>query len=207
MTSTVMKMFPLGSVLFPHGLLPLRIFEARYLQMMRECTAAGGEFGVVLIEKGSEVGGGDLRTSVGTAARILEVTELDEGQVGVIAIGDRRITVEAWLPDAPYPQAFVIDNPPLPSSGEERALVTSVETGLRRVYALYSELGVNIGSRDLTLADDPHAAAFQACALSPITAFDAQRLLELPATDDRLSELTAVLADHVEMLEMRLAAG
>ena len=57
------------------------------------------------------MGGGDLRASVGSAARILEVTELDEGQVGVIAIGDRRITVEAWLPDDPYPQAFVFDNP------------------------------------------------------------------------------------------------
>ncbi|MET1002223.1 MAG: LON peptidase substrate-binding domain-containing protein, partial [Acidimicrobiia bacterium] len=51
-------MFPLGSVLFPHALLPLHVFEPRYRVMMRHCLEGDKEFGVVLIERGSEVGGG-----------------------------------------------------------------------------------------------------------------------------------------------------
>ena len=73
-------MFPLGSVLFPSAYLPLHVFEERYRQLVRDCLAGNGEFGVVLIERGSEVGGGDVRTEVGTVARIVEVTEFDDGR-------------------------------------------------------------------------------------------------------------------------------
>ena len=54
-----MPMFPLGTVLFPHALLPLRVFEPRYREMTARVLREDGEFGVVLIERGSEVGGGD----------------------------------------------------------------------------------------------------------------------------------------------------
>ena len=59
MTTEFMRMFPLNNVLFPHTLLPLRIFEPRYLQMIAECEDGALPFGVVLIERGFEVGGGD----------------------------------------------------------------------------------------------------------------------------------------------------
>ncbi|HEX5095168.1 MAG TPA: LON peptidase substrate-binding domain-containing protein, partial [Acidimicrobiia bacterium] len=57
-------MFPLGTVLFPHALLPLQVFEPRYRVMMRNLLDGEREFGVVLIERGSEVGGGDVRFDV-----------------------------------------------------------------------------------------------------------------------------------------------
>ena len=62
-------MFPLGNVLFPHAQLPLHVFEPRYRALAETCLAGDGEFGVVLIERGSEVGGGDTRFSIGTVAR------------------------------------------------------------------------------------------------------------------------------------------
>ena len=65
----VMPMFPLGTVLFPHALLPLHVFEPRYRVMTERVLKATREFGVVLIERGSEVGGGDTRFDVGTVAR------------------------------------------------------------------------------------------------------------------------------------------
>jgi uncharacterized protein len=66
-----MPMFPLGTVLFPHALLPLHVFEPRYRLMTRRVLAGDGELGVVLIERGSEVGGGDTRFGVGTVARVV----------------------------------------------------------------------------------------------------------------------------------------
>ena len=62
-------MFPLGSVLFPGALLPLHVFEPRYRQLVKDCLAGEPEFGVVLIDRGHEVGGGDVRREVGAVAR------------------------------------------------------------------------------------------------------------------------------------------
>ncbi len=61
----IMPMFPLGTVLFPYALLPLHVFEPRYRVMIRHVMDSDHEFGVVLIERGSEVGGGDVRFDIG----------------------------------------------------------------------------------------------------------------------------------------------
>src|SRR5580658_2819799 len=68
--STRLAMFPLGTVLVPHGVLPLHVFEPRYRVLMFDCLRGTREFGVVLIERGSEVGGDDQRFAVATVARI-----------------------------------------------------------------------------------------------------------------------------------------
>src|SRR3954469_2762133 len=107
--SRVMPMFPLGTVLFPHALLPLRVFEPRYRTMTARVLGADGEFGVVLIERGSEVGGGDTRFDVGTVARVVRAQELPDGGYALATVGLRRIRVAACLADDPYPQAQVVD--------------------------------------------------------------------------------------------------
>src|SRR5207248_351228 len=71
-------MFPLGNVLFPHAQLPLHVFEPRYRALAETCLAGDGEFSVVLIERGSEVGGGDTRFSVGTDAPTSSDVVLDD---------------------------------------------------------------------------------------------------------------------------------
>lgn len=106
-------MFPLGSVLLPGNPLALRVFEERYLALVSECVAGAGVFGVVLIERGSEVGGGDVRTNVGTLASIREVGLDEDGHLSVMAVGTSRFEVERWLPDDPYPTAEIapLDEP------------------------------------------------------------------------------------------------
>ena len=69
-------MFPLEAAMLPGEELPLRIFEPRYSAMISDCLAGTGEFGVVLIQAGREVGGGDVRSDVGALARIVEHTDL-----------------------------------------------------------------------------------------------------------------------------------
>jgi ATP-dependent protease La (LON) substrate-binding domain len=107
-----MPMFPLGGVLLPGVVLPLHVFEPRYRQLVTDSLESGDhQFGVVLIDRGSEVGGGDTRADVGVVAMMLQVAALDDGRFAVVTLGTRRIRVVQWLDDAPYPRAEVEDWP------------------------------------------------------------------------------------------------
>src|SRR5262249_51200285 len=108
---TERPMFPLGSVLFPTLYLPLHVFEERYRLMVHHCLDGDRRFGVVLIERGHEVGGGDVRTMVGTMAQILEAAETPDGRWAVGAVGTHRVRVHRWLDDSPYPRADVEEWP------------------------------------------------------------------------------------------------
>src|SRR3954467_3772112 len=102
-----MPMFPLGTVLFPHATLPLHLFEDRYRALAETCLQGDGRFGVVLIERGKEVGGGDSRFSVGTVARIVEAARTPDGRYLLATVGGERLRVRRWLDDAPYPRAEI----------------------------------------------------------------------------------------------------
>jgi hypothetical protein len=87
-------LFPLNTVLFPGGVLPLRVFEARYMDMVRQCMKSGSPFGVVLISKGGEVGAPAQTRPVGTLAQI---GAWDMPQLGLLhlrAIGGERFQIE-----------------------------------------------------------------------------------------------------------------
>jgi Lon protease-like protein len=88
-------LFPLNTVLFPGGPLPLRIFETRYLDMVRHCMRERCPFGVLLIRSGLEVGAqgaGDV-CLVGTTARIVDFNGLPDGLLGITCVGERKFTV------------------------------------------------------------------------------------------------------------------
>jgi Lon protease-like protein len=202
-------MFPLGTVLFPYGVLPLHVFEPRYRVMVRECLREDHEFGVVLIERGSEVGGGDVRFGVGTVARIVRATELDDGRYALTAVGLRRLRVDEWLVDDPYPQANVtpIDEADLAPDALERARTARdrVDAALRRVLALWAEFEPRVAGVEVELAPDPQQASFEAAALAPIGPLDAQRVLEATDTAGRFTILESLLHDEIEFLEARRA--
>ena len=203
-------MFPLGSVLVPGMILPLHVFEPRYRALVRDCLAGDREFGVVLISRGSEVGGGDVRTDVGTMARMLRVDETPDGRYAVGAVGVRRIRVDAWLDDDPYPRAEVSDWPD-PEPDDEGApgadLVDEVARLLRRTAALGAELGDPSPPVDLALSDDPLVAGYQATAVAPLGPADRQALLAAASPGERLEHLRRLLVDAVEVLDARLASG
>jgi len=85
-------LFPLNTVLFPGGPLPLRIFEARYLDMIGRCMKDDSPFGVVLIREGGEVGPAATH-EVGTLARIVDWYQGSDGLLGVTARGEQRFRV------------------------------------------------------------------------------------------------------------------
>lgn len=88
-------LFPLNTVLFPGGLLPLRIFEQRYLEMSKDCLRAGTPFGVCLIRDGAEVGTPATHASLGCLARIIEWDMQQLGLLQLLAQGGERFRVLA----------------------------------------------------------------------------------------------------------------
>jgi len=85
--------FPLNAVLFPGGLLPLRVFEARYMDMMRDCLKRGAPFGVCLIREGSEVGAPAVPEAIGCLAKILECDMQQQGILNVKTQGGQRFRI------------------------------------------------------------------------------------------------------------------
>jgi len=88
-----LAIFPLETVLFPDGVLRLRVFEARYLDLVSECTAAGTPFGVCLITQGSEIDPRAAHETIGCTARIVDFDAEDSGLLNVRALGGQRFRI------------------------------------------------------------------------------------------------------------------
>src|SRR5262245_37368617 len=86
-------LFPLDTVLFPGGSLPLRIFETRYIDLVKSCLRNDTGFGVVLILAGKEAGGPAQTCDVGTYARIIDFSQQPDGLLGIHALGERRFRI------------------------------------------------------------------------------------------------------------------
>lgn len=210
----VMPMFPLGSVLLPGQVLPLHVFEPRYLQMMGDCLREHDhEFGVVLIERGSEVGGGDRRSTHGTVARMAQIGELGEGRLLVVCVGTRRIRVNAWFPDDPYPLADVDDWPDSWSDDDRspaalaalQPTIDAVSARVRRAHALAVELGDRAAGATLELADDPLEVSYQLAAMLPVGPVDQHRLLAAAGPRERIAQVGDLLDDVEALQQFRLA--
>jgi Lon protease-like protein len=196
-------MFPLGTVLFPYALLPLHVFEPRYRVMMRHVLTGDQEFGVVLIERGSEVGGGDVRFDVGTVARVVQASELPDGRYVLTAVGTRRARVTRWLNDDPYPRGEVDAVPEPPATDEDAAARARVEPALATVHDLARRIDPHLPPLP-PLDPDPVRASYEAAALAPLGPLDAQRVLEGASARDRLALLVTFLEDRADELRALL---
>ena len=214
-------MFPLGSPLLPGAVLPLHIFEPRYRALARRCTSDDDPFGVVMIERGSEVGGGDVRADVGCLATISQYQELPDGRWVMLATGDRRIRIVEWLVDDPYPQALTRDWPDDPADvpAHERMAVVA---RLRRLRARASEIGaLGVTAAESAAIDDQLALlaatpadsaavpaeasawSFRLASLVPAGPFDRHSLLCAPDPASRVDVIGEILDGVEELLGER----
>ena len=211
---TELPMFPLGGVLFPGDALTLRVFEPRYRQMVAECMVGSRRFGVVLIARGSEVGGGDERHDVGTIAHIEAAAPGPDGRWALLVRGTTRLRVRRWLTDDPYPRALVTDHPSSPGPVD----FDEARRSLRRAHRLLSELGRSAltpdeigsaapGGPGTASGDDADMAAWKLCAMAPVTALDRQHLLETSDRADRMAMLCELTDEMARDLERLLASG
>ena len=188
-------MFPLGSVLFPHTPLVLRIFEPRYLVMLgRLLDEEDPHFGVVLIARGHEAGGGDQRNPIGTMARIAQV-QVGADDLHLIAVGADRFAVDRWLDEDPHPAADVAPLPRLTWNDELAPLRAEAERVVRRVLGRAADRGDTRWQPDVELSDDPIESVWQLAAIAPLGDFDRYRLLQSTTAGGLLRETIDLTLD------------
>jgi hypothetical protein len=184
-----LPLFPLNTVLFPGGLLPLRIFEPRYLDMVGRCMREATDFGVVLIMSGEEAGQVTQMAAVGTGARVVDFSQLPDGLLGVMCRGSRRFRLlehrvqpdglrvgeVEWMAE-PGPDAIAEEHRPL-------ALV------LRRVL---QELGDTARHLDADF-DDADWVSNRLAEFLPLERTDQQTLLELIDPQERMRRLAPLI--------------
>lgn len=187
-------LFPLGTVLFPGGLLPLQIFETRYIDMVRRCMRDSAPFGVVLIQDGRE----SRRTaaddaprvaSVGTLARIIDFTQLDNGLLGITARGERRFRIRASRAQDDH---LLLGSLELLEEPEAAPVPDEYGTLIEILQQLVEHPAVN----RLGIAvdwDDARSVAGRLADLLPVSSQLKQGLLEVDDPMVRLAELERIV--------------
>lgn len=191
-----LPLFPLRTVLFPGMELPLRIFEERYRVMIRELLASGGEFGVLLIREGEEVGGSAIPHNVGTTARIEECQEVDGGRFVLTARGAHRFRLVRMLEPRPYPFGEVeflhdLAEPLTPN------LQLAVET-VRTTFPLYFRMALSLTdqwAQGLRLPDRAHELVNFLGPWLQVEEDAKQRLLDIEPAAERVAHLAEMIDD------------
>lgn len=210
---TVMPMFPLGAAVLPGERLPLHVFEPRYQALVRDCLSAigGPVFGTVLIARGHEVGGGDVRNDVGTAVRIVSHVGIGDGRYALECIGEERIRIRHWLGDDPYPRAEV---QPWPVTADGRVSDGQLQHLTDKITELYIVL-----TRIRELRDDPPPAPprmfdlleqpgdhlYALASWVPMGAADKFAILAAETADERHRAVADAIDNAREIAEFRLS--
>jgi Lon protease-like protein len=202
-SETWLPLFPLNAVLFPQGILPLKVFEARYTDMVRDCMKGESPFGVVLIKSGAEIGAAAEPEDVGTLAYI---KEWDMENLGVLLLriegGARFRILETRVLDNKRLEARVETLPPdeLPSvSDAHLACARSLKIVIDEINAKgRADQGDDFESpfADMIRLDEAGWVANRWCEILPIPLKARQKLMELEDAESRLSVVHQYLRQH-----------
>lgn len=185
-----LPLFPLDTVLFPGGQLQLRIFEPRYLDMVRECARQGSGFGVCLILQGRESGEPAVPTAVGTLARITDFHNREDGLLGIVAEGGARFRVarcRARSDGLLRGEAELWPDEPAQPVPVEFALLQSI------LERLIETMAPHWRHAPRSNYDDARWLGFRLAELLPLATDEQQSLLELTDPLRRLAELRDIL--------------
>jgi len=203
-------LFPLRTVLFPDGILPLRIFETRYLNMIRDCSREQVPFGVCLLlddvedDAAAQQPRQSRMTTVGTAAEIIDFNTTDDGLLGVVARGTRRFHIQStgvrhdglitaavdWLAAEPHTAI----------QPQYAALVEVLRQLHEQISAKLKQQGPDRDGIDLQSVlqncdyDDAATVSFRLADLLPLSVHDQQVLLEMRDADERLDSLLRAIS-------------
>ena len=179
-------LFPLSAVLFPGGLLNLRIFEQRYLDLVRDCSRNGSGFGVCLILEGREVGEPALPAAVGTLARITDFCVLPDGLLGISAEGGERFqaaTTRVRDNGLVHGEVrFWTDEPVIQVPPEHGLLATILER-------LLDQIGGAFAKADRARLDDASWVGFRLAELLPLEQTEMQHRRQMVDPLQRLARL------------------
>ena len=177
-------LFPLNIVLFPEGRLPLRIFETRYIDMVRNCMRGNLNFGVVLIRDGSEVGPADT-FDVGTTAKIVDFHQLTDGFLGLSCVGEQRFRILRRSRQTDGLNLAEVDwlipEPVVPVPPRHEHLADLLKTVLPQLGEVYTGIAMRL--------DDAAWVGHRLTEILPIAAAQKQISLELDDPVERLDML------------------
>jgi uncharacterized protein len=185
-------LFPLNTVLFPGGLLPLRIFEERYMDMAKECLRNVAPFGVCMIKEGREVGVPALPFDVGCLARIRDWDMPQLGILHVSALGTERFRIRHWEANAKGLINGTVET--LPNEAP-RPLAPEFAACVRALEAIVRSAGKQILAEP-SRYDDAVWVGHRLSEVLPLEARAKQYLLELDDCDERLAWLQRFLDDN-----------
>jgi len=157
------------------------------------------EFGIVLIERGPEVGGGEKRMSIGTIAKVIKIGTTAEFY-GLESVGTSRFIVNTWLPDDPYPMADIDLIPDLVWDEELAQPKATLEKRVRRFLAFASEFVDLAYNSAFDFSDDPLEACWQLAGVLPIVEFDQVELLRAESAGDLISRIDNLVTTADETL-------
>ncbi|HET9874557.1 MAG TPA: LON peptidase substrate-binding domain-containing protein [Mycobacterium sp.] len=209
-----LPMFPLEWVLLPGEELSLRIFELRYTVLVGDLMRSGDpRFGVVLIARGREVGGGEQRCDVGAMATITECSDLGSGRYMLRCLTGERIRVCEWLPDHPYPRATVTTWPDDPGNPVAERQFRDIED---RIVALHKRIAVARGTRFLPGRNallgtrrgrsvDPGQRLYSLACHVPMGEADRYAVLSAPSVAARLAALREAVDTVAARVEFQLS--
>jgi Lon protease-like protein len=160
-------------------------------------------FGVVLVARGSEVGGGDGRVSIGTLASVTEIGTTDEF-FGLESFGSQRFRVNEWLPDDPYPIADIDFIPDLVWDDSLMPARVHLELKVRNLLALASEFGNFQFGSDTELAEDPMSACWQLAGILPIGELDRLDLLGSQSAEELIAQTYEIVTTAEDTLRALL---
>ncbi|MEO6794375.1 MAG: LON peptidase substrate-binding domain-containing protein [Mycobacterium sp.] len=208
-----LPMFPLEWVLLPGEELSLRIFEMRYTVMVGDLMRSGDpRFGVVLIARGREVGGGEQRNGVGAMASITQCNELGGGRYAMRCLTGERIRVREWLPDDPYPRANIEPWPDEPAESlsdsefhELEDRIVALQQRMAMVRRRWVMPGRNslLGGRRLRSLDPTQRLYSLACRI-PMGEADRYAVLAAPSLSDRMAALHEAIETVAARVEFDL---
>ena len=200
-------LFPLETVLFPGMPLNLRVFETRYLQLVGDVMEQEArEFGIVLINHGSEVGGGETRFPIGVMAEVIYM-EASEGPLLVSCRGGRRFAVEAWGADDPYPTAEVRWLPDIVWRDTLQYEKQLAEAEVRQALAVVKREDPRRWPSADPLSPVAVTAMWQLAALIPMNPLDQVLLLEASDAEHLLERIRAFAVEAVSFLEYGSSSG
>jgi Lon protease-like protein len=184
--SRTLPLFPLGSLVFPGGPLPLRIFEPRYVNLVKHCMQTDSGFGVVLLFRGNEAGTAEATTAgIGTEVRIIDFDRLPDGLLGITCRGQQRFRIlRAWREADGLNMAEVEDLPAPP--------IVAIPADLRFLAEILERVMPELGEDYAALEARYDDAQWVSCRLAEVLAmetFERQALLELDDPLDRLQLL------------------
>jgi len=181
--------FPLNAVLFPGGLLPLRVFETRYMDMTRECLKQAKPFGVCLIQKGHEVGAPAVPETIGCLATIAEWDMQQLGVLNIVARGDQRFRI---LEHAANAQGLISANVELISPEASATVPEEFAACTRLLQSVISDRGNPVFPEPHAL-DDAAWVGYRLTEILPVPLPAKQKLMELTDSMARLSVLQRFL--------------